>query len=154
MRKRTIGLLVISVLLVGALFVLAVRNVENNKDHIDRGTTGNKVVNAPTNLLGEWHQTKSGIPDIVMDASINPNSIQINMTPQGSTNSSIYWLGTFDTSKNSADSFDTTSLGDQDAMQGSIFASLDDRKLFTYKNGDLSFKFTMMGTTTTVHLAK
>lgn len=105
----------------------------------------------PINLIGKWHQTKTE-NDILMEATISSGSIQIDMKTRDSN--SIYWMGSFDTSKNSSSSFEIVSKGDQDAMSMSIFGSQDKTKKFTYIDGDLSFKFTMMGTTSTIHLSK
>lgn len=111
-----------------------------------------KPENIPTSLIGEWRQTSGGIDGVLMTASVSPGSIQINMESRDS--SSIYWLGTFDTDKNPNTSFKTESIGDSDAMSMSIFGSQDKTKLFSYENGKISYKFTMLKTTTTVYLAK
>lgn len=108
---------------------------------------------APATLIGNWHQT-DGAEGILMNAEISAGSIQINMQPRDSKSSSVYWMGTFDTDKNSTGLWSTVSKADPDAAAKSLFGSLDKTKEFTYKSGDLSFEFTMMGTTSTVHLSK
>lgn len=118
---------------------------------IASGESNNVKPQAPVSLIGQWHQTKD-INGVLMEATIGVNSIQINMKTRDS--SSIYWLGSFVTDKAPASKFKTVSLGDTDAMSMSIFGSQDKTKTFDYDYGDLSFTFSMLGTTTTVHLAK
>jgi hypothetical protein len=101
----------------------------------------------PENLNGKWHQTK-GMKGVTMDAVITGDSIQVNMTLDDSTGP--FWMGSFDQSRQPA----IISIGDVDAMANKIFASNETTKTFTYKNGDLSFDFSMMGVHTTVHMSK
>lgn len=105
----------------------------------------------PTSLVGEWYQSNKLDNGVVMQASVHINdTIQVNMKTKDS--SSIYWLGSFKSDKNPKTTFHITSKGNQDAMAMSIFASQDGSKRFKYQKGDLSFDFTMLGTTSTVHL--
>jgi hypothetical protein len=106
----------------------------------------------PVSLIGEWHQTNAEETGVVMKASISPGSIQVNMDTRDQ--SGIYWLGTFDTDKGTVKGFTTVSKGDPDAMEKSLFGSQSKTKSFTYKDGEISYKLTILGTTTTVRLAK
>lgn len=103
-------------------------------------------------VIGNWHQTSNGIDGVIMQATISSGSIQIHMKMRDAT--SIYWMGTFDTDKNTTDTFKVKSLADSDAMKNSVFGSQDKTKMFEYENGDLTFRFTMMNMTTTVHMDK
>lgn len=105
----------------------------------------------PSSFVGEWHQVNSN-PAGWMTASISGESIQVNLRTRDS--SSIFWMGTFDTSKKPVGKFEIVSLGDQDAMKWKILASTESKKTFVYDNGDLSFDFSMAGTSTVVHLKK
>lgn len=119
---------------------------------IGAGATDSKPADdKPVNFIGTWHQVK-GNPDFVMTAEISFGSIQINMKTRDGSN--VYWMGTFDTDMTDIKHFTMISTGDQDAMANMIFASQDPTKKFTYRDGTLSFDFTIMGTTTTVHLSK
>lgn len=109
-------------------------------------------VTVPANLLGKWEQVNGGIPGVIMTAKITSNKIEITRT-MGDT-SALYWIGTFDTSKKLAETFTTISKGDTARMANEFYASLDSTKTFDYDRGDLSFRFSMMGITTTVHLQK
>jgi hypothetical protein len=116
------------------------------------GSHGTSIT-TPSSLLGQWYQTQNGINGTYMTATVTSGHIQVNMKTRGSV-SQIYWLGTFDTDKGTSKSFKTVSLGDPDAMAMSIFGSADKTKKFEYKNGLLSYKFSMLGSTTTVKLSK
>ena len=108
--------------------------------------------NAPKTLVGKWYQTNK-VDGVMMTASVNrDNTIQVDMDNRDSR--SIYWLGSFKSGKSPRHNFSTTSTADQDALTMSIFGSGDPYKSFEYKNGTLSFEFTMMGTTSKVHLRK
>jgi hypothetical protein len=108
----------------------------------------------PTTLTGNWHQTNVKNSAVNMTAKITNSSIQIDMQSPDGSNSGIYWLGTFNGNRHPAGSFTLVSKADQDALKWAIFGSQDTTKSFKYKNGVLSYKFTMMGKTTTIRLAK
>jgi hypothetical protein len=105
----------------------------------------------PTTLIGEWSQINAS-SDGWMTASISGDSIQVNLRSRGS--SSIFWLGSFDTSHKPYGKFNVVSLGDQDAMKWDIMASGEKQKTFTYDSGVLSFGFSAMGSSTTVRMVK
>lgn len=116
------------------------------------GSHDNSATSVPASLIGEWRQINAKDVGVMMVASVKPGSIQIDMESRDST--SIYWLGTFDSDKNTAEEFEVVSQGDTDAMTLSIFGSQDKTKSFVYKDGEISYKFTMAGTTSTIRLAK
>jgi hypothetical protein len=87
-----------------------------------------------------------------MTATIDSGNIHIDLST-GDT-SGIYWIGTFPVEKILSDGFTVTSAGDTQAMESDLFASQDSTKTFTYKNGVLSFQFSILGTTRTVHLQR
>lgn len=118
------------------------------------GSSNTTYASVPTKLTGDWHQVSNGIDDTYMTASVYAGSIQVWMRSRSDTE--IYWMGTFDSSKSTKSSFKTLSLGDQDAMALSLFGSGSEKKSFQYKNGVLSFKFSFAARhkTTTVKLVK
>lgn len=99
----------------------------------------------PISLNGTWTQT-SGAANITMTATITSGKISVGMS--GPVSGS-YWQGSFDTLLTKSTSFTVTSTSDGDPQ----LAAAGD-KLFTYNNGDLSFEFTMLGQTSTVHLQR
>ena len=105
----------------------------------------------PSSLIGEWYQVNKN-PNGWLTASISGESIQVNLRGRGS--SSIFWMGSFDTSKKPIGKFNVVSLGDQDAMKWKIAASDESKKTFTYNNGDLSFEFSALGSSTIIHMHK
>jgi hypothetical protein len=114
-------------------------------------TTQVAAATLPESFNGKWHQTK-GMDGIVMDAVVTGESIQINMTFTKNDTTGVFWMGSFDSAQ--ATSGLMYSLGDQDAMKNMIFASNETTKTFNYKDGDLSFGFSIMGAKTTVHLSR
>lgn len=114
-------------------------------------THGASVSTKPVSLVGEWHQVNSD-PSGWMTASISGESIQVNL--KGRDSSSVFWMGTFDTHKRTASKYKVVSLGDQDAMRWMITASSESKKTFTYDHGVLSFQFSALGSSTTIHMTK
>lgn len=98
-------------------------------------------------LNGSW-KSKDG----KMSALISAGAIEVTMT--GPESSALYWKGSFVTGPLMAQtgSIELTSQGDLVSMQQSLFGSRDSTKTFVYYDGDLSFKMTMLGTTTVIHL--
>lgn len=113
-------------------------------------------IDTPKSLVGTWYQTNKLDNGMIFRASVYANStIQVDMQQRDS--SSHYWMGSFQSYKSPKVNFKTTSLADPDAqkwMANSLFGSQDSSKKFEYKRGQLSFKFTMMGTTSTIKLRK
>ena len=95
-------------------------------------------------LTGSWHQDPTDATPVNMTAQVLPNHIQI-MLASDATNG-LYWDGTFDTSPYNSNSFKLTSTSDETAL------SQDQFKTFTYKNGVISYEFSMLGKNYTVHL--
>jgi hypothetical protein len=106
---------------------------------------GSSVNHAPKSVDGMW---KSDSP--VMTAHISHGAIQIYFV-NGDTKS-LYWKGTFNTS--ASDGSHILSKGDTETMDSSLMASEDSTKKFVYKNGELSFPFSILGTSKTVKLER
>lgn len=104
---------------------------------------------ATVDLNGSW-KSKDG----KFSAIITTGDIEVSITTDES--SSLYWKGTFTTVPLvvQVGSVELKSQGDVVAMNQSLFGSKDSTKTFVYYEGDLSFKMTMLGTTTVIHLKK
>jgi hypothetical protein len=159
---RNIAIAILASLLLGAIvFVLA--GGLNNNQQAAAATSVTMVTPSPTkspspapkNLLGTWHQTNSGIPGITMTAVVTDGSIKIYEVIDGGQEGysdvhGLYWSGTFD----AFDSTVITSKAYKGDLELSYLGSLDDKKRFTYENGELSFQFSIMKMTTIVQLSK
>jgi hypothetical protein len=107
---------------------------------------------SPVSLAGEWKQSSSGIPNVVMTAEISGDSIKIFM--KMSDTAGVFWMGSFNTSHETSQSFTVNSVGNVEAMKYDLYASSEKTKTFTYKDGDLSYQFSIMGVSTIVHLSR
>lgn len=108
----------------------------------------------PTTMIGEWRQVNSDETGW-MSASISDGSIQVDL--RGRDSSSIFWMGSFETSHKPTGKFKIVSIPDADArytMDGSLMASDEKQKTFSYDHGVLSFEFSALGSTATVHMTK
>lgn len=130
--------------LIASIFTLAACGSSHGGSHDDK---------RPTTMMGEWRQINAS-PDGWMTASISGSSIQVNLRSRDY--SSIFWMGSFETNQlnHPSGKFKVVSLGDQDAMKWDITASTEKQKTFTYNNGDLSFQYSAMGSSTIVHMSK
>lgn len=83
----------------------------------------------------------------IFEATVTDNLIVINIVADDTK--SIYWQGTFPTGSD-----EVVSVGDREVMDAALLASQDSEKTFNLADGKISFDFTMMGTTKTVHMKK
>ncbi len=138
-QKNKVVLAVLA--LIASVFMLAACGTS-------RGSSSGKN---PSTMVGQWKQVHANSSGW-MTASISGNSIQVNL--QSPDSNSIFWLGTFDSNKKPRGKFKVISIGDQDAMRWDITASSEAQKTFAYDNGVLSFEFSAMGSSTTIHMVK
>lgn len=112
---------------------------------------GNPSDTNPISFNGPW-QAKLG--DATLNAVITGDGIEIHWVT--SQTDAIYWKGTFPAPLNATQgsSFQVVSIGDKAAMDESLLASQDEAKAFTYDKGKLTFKMTVMGVETMIHLEK
>jgi len=103
--------------------------------------------NTPENLTGDWTWTKDGIN---FEAMVTETEIEIYLTLDETRG--LYWRGTFETSLAPDSTY--TSKGDLEALEASLYGSLDSTKEFTYEDGRLVYEFGIMGTSTEVWLEK
>lgn len=144
--KRIFTLIAISI---GLLFLVGCTNHPTQTTDVPYTNTGvNVPAPSPVTLDGKWEQT-SGMNGVVMTATIADGKIQIDMAM--SNVSGLYWAGTFDA--NSA-SITIVSKADTNALADDMLASEATSKTFTYKDGDLSYQFSILGMTSTVHLSR
>ena len=109
---------------------------------------------AATDLAGTWKQTNSGSDDAYQAAVITGDTIAVNWVSDGGDTASIYWVGTFTPPTDDASPHTWTSTRDAAATDSAMLASTDDSKDFFFEGGEVSYKASAMGTTTTVRLEK
>lgn len=66
----------------------------------------------------------------------------------------MYWAGTFTAPSESTNEYTWTSENDTNKTEAALLASTADTKEFTYKNGEITYEASAMGSTTTVRLEK
>ena len=111
-------------------------------------------VAAAPDLAGTWKQTNSGSDDAYQAAVITGDTITVNWVSDGGDTESIFWVGTFTPPTDDASPYTWTSTRDAAATDSAMLASTDDSKDFTLEDGEVSYKASLMGTTTTVRLEK
>lgn len=152
MYKKAFAVLALAIVVAAGLFISMNHKSNTIAVHKVSSVSVAQDESGPVSLDGTWTQSSSGIPGIKMTATISDNKISIGMNTGSDTGT--YWIGSFDTLLTKSQSFTVTSTGDVSAMEGDLLASQDSSKVFTYKNGYLSFPFSIMGVNTTVHLQR
>ena len=87
-----------------------------------------------------------------MSLEIVDNLVTIHIVTADSK--SLFWKGTWDPAAKTIDATKIVSKADISALSSSIMGSSEKTKPFTYANGEITFEFSMMGTTKTVHVVK
>ena len=104
-------------------------------------------------LTGKWEQSNKKSKDAYQVATIKGDSIKVDWVSDGGDTTSLYWAGSF-TAPTSADASSWRSANDTAKTSKALLASSGKTKTFTYDNGEISYKVSALGTTTTVRLAK
>lgn len=130
------------VLLIAALFVIpmALTGCGSEPNHTVKSSSTTQQ-EAPVSLNGNWTAEN-------FTAEVQDHGITINLTLDDTTG--VYWAGTFDTTDEAVQT--VTSEGDQNVLNNSLFGSQDATKVFKIDGQEISFEFTIMGTTKTVRL--
>lgn len=103
----------------------------------------------PADLSGDW----SAKEPISMWATITEDEISVYWFDEAAESKSLYWAGSY-TPPTEPGEFSWTSINDKDQTDSALLASGVDEKVFTYKDGEISYSVTRMGTTSTVRLKR
>lgn len=118
------------------------------------GSSEDTASNEPLNLTGTWTQTNSNSEDMYQEANISGDAMEIYWVSNNGDTKDLYWAGTFTAPSESTDEYTWTSENDTNKTEAALLASTADTKEFTYKNGEITYEASAMGSTTTVRLEK
>lgn len=105
----------------------------------------------PINLIGTWEQKNKG--DTYHQATISGDVVEIYWITDGGETKSLYWSGSYVAPPDGhTGEYSWDSTNDKSKTDSALLASGDDTKTFTYKDGEITYEASAMGTTTTVHL--
>lgn len=116
------------------------------------GTVEETAAPKPVDLAGTWKQTNSNSEDSYQVATVTGDTLEIQWAAPDMK--SLYWSGTVEVPQDGSTDFTWDSVNDKSKTAKSIMASGDDTKTFTYKDDELSYELTALGTTMTVRMAK
>jgi hypothetical protein len=102
--------------------------------------------NTADTLAGVW--VSEG--DVPFEATITADTITVKIV-DGETKS-LFWQGTFPTSAQKGDIL--LSDADVEALSSSMMGSSELVKPFSYEGDEITFEFSMMGTSTVIHVKK
>lgn len=105
-------------------------------------------------LTGQWKQSNAASEESFQQATITADTITIDWVSDGGDTTSIYWVGTFEPPTQAGENHTWTSQRDAAATDSALLASTDATKEFSYEGDSISYKVSMLGTTTTVKLKK
>lgn len=108
----------------------------------------------PPVLVGSWTQVDGNSEDSYMVANVEGETIEVDWCFDGGETVSLYWAGSYEAPTTADEPYTWESVNDKDKTGMALLASSDDTKTFTYEGGEITFKLSAMGTTTTVHMAK
>lgn len=135
--KKLIALLAIVFV---AISLSACQSSGSGSDASNTPASSAPTKEAPMSLNGTWKADG-------FEAVIAADSIEVNIVSTDSK--SLYWKGTFVSGTDKV-----TSVGDREALDGSMLGSQDKDKVFNVDGDKISFEMSMMGTTKTVRLEK
>ena len=111
----------------------------------------NKAYAKGKNFSGTWVATKEDSFGRKAKVIIKKDIIKVYWITDSSK--TLYWYGSWEPKKKKG-KYVCKSENDHDKTDLQLFASGDDYKKFTYKDGIISFKSSMMGTTDTIKVKK
>lgn len=117
-------------------------------------TPANNEPSEPLDLTGTWIQTNNESDDSWQEAIIVDGTITINWVSDNGDTKSLYWAGSYDEPTEASTEYTWTSNNDREQTDYALLASQDDTKDFTYKDGEISYDVSALGTTTKVMLEK
>jgi hypothetical protein len=137
------------IVLWGTLGVLAAASIVVIALLLASAASGNPHDTDQVTFSGPW---QAKLNDATLNAVISGDGIEIHWVT--SQTDAIYWKGTFPVPEHVTHGsvLTITSVGDTAAMENSLLASQNKTKDFTFDNGKLTFKMTVMGVTQTVAL--
>ncbi len=105
-----------------------------------------------TDLTGTWKSENNN--GSWMEAVISGDTIEVNWVSDNGDTKSLYWAGSYTAPAKATLEYSWDSENDHTKTDDALLASGDDTKTFTYKDGQISYSVSALGTTTTMHLSK
>lgn len=152
--KYIIALLITSMLIVFSACGIVSNAIKSTVASTPEAAVTESPAPPVLDLTGDWKQTNSGYPTVYQLATISGNTIEINWVVEGRDPPNLYWAGSYIAPTTSSEDYSWDSVNDK-AKTGSMkYASSEDTKSFTYKNGIISYPVSFEGTTATLTLAR
>ncbi len=101
-------------------------------------------------LVGNWEEKDKG--DTYHAGYITGDTIEIFWVSDGGESLSLYWAGSYVKPGEMVSEYSWESANDTEKTAFALLASGDDTKTFTYKDGELTYTASALGTTKTIHL--
>ena len=118
------------------------------------GSSEDTASNEPLDLTGTWTQTNRNSEDMYQEATISKDAMEIYWVSNNGDTKDLYWAGTFTAPTEATDEYSWTSENDTEKTEMALLASTGATKEFTYKDGEITYEVSAMGSTTTVRLEK
>lgn len=107
-----------------------------------------------SDLTGTWKQVNSNSSDSYQEAIISGNTIEVYWVFDNEDSKSLYWAGSYVAPDKSVTEYSWTSVNDHEKTDMALLASSDDTKVIGYKDGQLYWEASALGSTMTVKLEK
>lgn len=130
-------------------------NTATESDKPSASSSSSVATNAILDLRGGWKQSNTIDNDTIHIAVITDDTIEIHIRSQSANIDYLYWSGTYIPPTDPTDEYFWNSSNHKNYNDSSPLASLasaEENKTFTYKNGTISYEFSIPGVTQTVEL--
>lgn len=155
MNKNNKRLIITIAALMTVVFALVSCSKTENAETADNeivSEASNPAPSRPVALSGEW--IEEGVDPSAQDASWFSATISdgaITIRRESADMSALYWAGTMAEKLIPGETF--VSIADHAQTDAALLASSADDKDFVFDGTSLSFDFSMMGVTRTIHIA-
>ncbi len=145
-----------TMLCIATLFVGCAGGNGGNSSSTNNNSNSSSVSEpqTPPDLSGNWVQVNKNSEDNYQIATISGDTIEVYFFDKASDTKSLYWAGSFTAPKTADEPYTWNSENDTSKTENALLASGDETKTFTYKDNQISYDVSAMGTTQTVKLEK
>lgn len=103
---------------------------------------------------GTWKQVNSRSKDAYQEATISGDTIEIYWMSDNGETKSLYWAGTYVAPEGEVETYSWDSVNDHEKTKLALLASSADTKTISYKDGQIYYEASAMGTADTIKLEK
>ena len=145
----------IPLLLIAAVIIFTSCNSSNITSEKQMEKSQDEVVKEKNlDLTGNWEQSNKNSEDSFQAGYIKDGVIELYWISDGGATKSLYWSGTYEAPTGATEEYMWNSQNNTEKTSSALLASDDETKTFIYKDGELSYSASALGTTITVKMKR